>query len=114
MSLRFCLTTGMVAATMLAVTTARAQSAPELKVNWAFDGSITGAAVLGTALASLIPVDQTSRWRTHLLPFDRRLEGRTSASVAKTSDIIAALAESGPQKTIHRRGRKHSSKVRMA
>src|SRR5512136_225705 len=63
----------------------------EPKVRWALDGSITGAAALGTALAALIPVDTSTRWQRELLPFDRRLEGRTSASAAKTSDILAAV-----------------------
>jgi membrane-associated phospholipid phosphatase len=66
------------------------------KIRWALDGSITGAAVLGTALAALIPVDTSTRWQRELLPFDRRLEGRTSASAAKLSDILAALDVSMP------------------
>jgi membrane-associated phospholipid phosphatase len=49
------------------------------------------AAVLGTGLVTLIPVDQSVRWKRQLLPGDQRLEGRTSASAARTSDILAAL-----------------------
>lgn len=66
-------------------------SAPELKVNWALDGSIVAAAALGTGLVALIPVDVSKRWQSQLLPIDRRLEGRNSASAAKTSDVLAAL-----------------------
>jgi hypothetical protein len=61
------------------------------KVRWAVDGTITAAAVLGAGLAALIPVDTSTRWRTQLLPFDRRLEGRMSASAAKTSDVTGAV-----------------------
>jgi membrane-associated phospholipid phosphatase len=64
---------------------------PELKVSWALDGSIVVAAALGTGLVSLIPVDVTTRWKRHLLPFDRRLEGQLSSSAAKASDILAAI-----------------------
>jgi membrane-associated phospholipid phosphatase len=60
-------------------------------VRWAVDGAITGAAALTTALAGLIPVDTTTRWQRQLLPFDRRLEGRTSASAAKTSDVLITV-----------------------
>jgi membrane-associated phospholipid phosphatase len=82
-----------VCACLLSPSPARAQdTAPaEPRVRWALDGSITGAAVLGTALVALIPVDTSTRWRTQLLPFDRRLEGRTSSSAARTSDILATV-----------------------
>jgi membrane-associated phospholipid phosphatase len=81
---------------LLAPGAARAQSgaadAPATpKVNWALDGSITGAAALGTALVALISVDTHTRWRRQLLPFDRRLEGLASAVAAKTSDILLAV-----------------------
>jgi membrane-associated phospholipid phosphatase len=68
------------------------EAAPaEPKVNWALDGTITGVAVLGTALMSLVPVDTSTRWRTQLLSWDRSLEGRTSAGAARTSDILATV-----------------------
>jgi membrane-associated phospholipid phosphatase len=78
---------------VLAPRAARAQDAAPAapKVRWALDGSITGAAVVGTVLVSLMPIDTSTRWRTQLLPWDRRLEGRTSASAAKTSDILATV-----------------------
>jgi membrane-associated phospholipid phosphatase len=88
----------MVLAIALLPAAARAQDVPppptdvpEMKVRWAVDGSIVALAALGTGLVSLIPVDVTTRWQTQLLPFDHRLEGRTSASAAKTSDILAAV-----------------------
>jgi membrane-associated phospholipid phosphatase len=82
-----------VLAYLLAPSAAHAQdTAPAApKVRWALDGSITGAAVLGTVLVSLIPVDTSTRWRTQLLPVDRRLEGRSSSSAARTSDILATV-----------------------
>ena len=45
---------------------AQAQSAPPSPpdIRWGRDGAITGAAVVGAALASLIPVDTTTRWHT--------------------------------------------------
>ncbi len=61
------------------------------KVRWALDSGITTGAVLVTGLAALIPVDTSARWQRQLLPFDRRLEGRTSASAAKTSDVLIAV-----------------------
>jgi hypothetical protein len=59
-------------------------------VSWGRDGAITGAAVLGAALASLIPVDRTALWQTQLLPIDDRLKGG-SQSAAQTSDTLAAI-----------------------
>jgi membrane-associated phospholipid phosphatase len=78
---------------LLAPATARGQgAAPDgPQVRWALDGGITGAAVLGTALLSRVPVDTSMRWRTQLLPWDRELEGRTSASAAKTSDTLLVV-----------------------
>ena len=86
----------LVLALVLAPDRARAQTnTPDAtgapKVNWALDGSITGAAVLGTVLVALISVDTSTRWRTQLLPFDRRLEGRASAVAAKASDVLLAV-----------------------
>jgi membrane-associated phospholipid phosphatase len=60
-------------------------------VRWTVDGGITAAAALGAGLVTLIPVDTSTRWRTHLLPFDRRLDGRLSASAARTSDVLGAV-----------------------
>jgi membrane-associated phospholipid phosphatase len=82
-----------VVAVVLAPTDARAQDATPgaPKVRWALDGTVTGAAILGTALVSLVPVDTSTRWRTQLLPWDRHLEGRSSASAARTSDILGTV-----------------------
>lgn len=82
-----------VLAVVLAPSHARAQDAApaEPNVRWALDGTVTGAALLGTVLVSLIPVDTSTRWRRQLLSWDRRLEGRTSASAARTSDILATV-----------------------
>ena len=78
---------------LLTTTAAQAQeSAPDkLNVSYAVDGAIVTAAVLGTVLVTWIPVDRSVRWQRHLLPFDKRLEGCTSASAARTSDILAVL-----------------------
>jgi len=71
---------------------ARAQTTADApNVSWARDGAITGAAVIGAALASLIPVDRTALWQRQLLPIDDRLEGRFSQSAAQTSDTLAAI-----------------------
>jgi membrane-associated phospholipid phosphatase len=88
---------GWAAAAALAVLLAPGRShaqdaAPsQPKVRWALDGSITGAAALGTVLVSFIRVDTNSRWHRAILPFDHRLEGRASASAAQTSDVLAAV-----------------------
>jgi hypothetical protein len=68
---------------------ARAQSAPDIR--WGRDGAITGAAVAGTALAALIPVDCSVLWQRQLLSIDARLEGRFSQSAASTSDLLAVV-----------------------
>jgi membrane-associated phospholipid phosphatase len=83
----------LLVAACFAPAVARGQTAApaQPKVNWALDGSITGAAVLATGLAALIPVDTSTRWQRQLLPFDKRLEGRTSASAAKTSDVLLVV-----------------------
>lgn len=73
----------------IAATPALAQSSPD--VRWGRDGAITGAAVIGAALAALIPVDTTTRWRRQLLPADAGLEGRFSQQAASTSDTLAAI-----------------------
>jgi hypothetical protein len=77
------------------VPAARAQSqspaSSSLDVRWGRDGAITGAAVVGAALASLIPVDTTTRWQRQLLPADAGLEGKFSQQAAATSDMLAAI-----------------------
>ena len=71
---------------------ARAQTTETApNVSWGRDGAITGAAVVGAALASLIPVDRTAVWQTQLLPIDDRLKGRFSQSAAQASDTLAAI-----------------------
>ncbi|MBN2575042.1 MAG: phosphatase PAP2 family protein [Deltaproteobacteria bacterium] len=55
------------------------------------DGALTAFATLGTVAVSLLPVDTAARWQKQLLPFDERLEGRASASAARTSDILATV-----------------------
>jgi membrane-associated phospholipid phosphatase len=84
-------TLALAALLLPAAAPAQTTAPSEPKIRWALDGSITGAAALGTVLVSLIPVDTSARWQRQLLPCDRRLEGRTSASAAKTSDILAAV-----------------------
>jgi membrane-associated phospholipid phosphatase len=89
---RCSLATATLIAVALVPVAARAGTSPsELKVRWALDGSITAAALVGTGLVALIPVDRTSRWKTQLLPFDRHLEGRSSASAAETSNVLIAV-----------------------
>ncbi len=76
------------------VARAQAQSpSPSLSVDvrWGRDGAITGAAVVGAALASLIPVDTTTRWQRQLLPADAGLEGKFSQQAAATSDTLGAI-----------------------
>jgi membrane-associated phospholipid phosphatase len=61
------------------------------RTSYVVDGTVTALAALGTAAVALLPVDTTVRWQSQLLPFDKRLEGRASASAARTSDILAAV-----------------------
>lgn len=77
----------------LSTTPVQAQSLvpPSLDVRWGRDGAITGAAVVGAALAALIPVDTTARWQRQLLPADAGLEGKFSQQAASTSDTLAAV-----------------------
>jgi membrane-associated phospholipid phosphatase len=68
---------------------ALAQAAPgEPDVSWARDGAIVGAALVGTKLADLIPVDRAVVWQTQLLPIDDRLKGRVSLDAARISDAL--------------------------
>jgi hypothetical protein len=76
---------------VLLVVVAPARAQAELDVSWKRDGAITGGALVGVALASLIPVDRSTLWRTQLLPGDSHLEGRLSASAAATSDVLGAV-----------------------
>jgi membrane-associated phospholipid phosphatase len=78
----------LVLLSVLASSPARAQS---LDVRWGRDGAITGAAVIGASLASLIPVDTTRVWQRQLLPLDAGLEGKFSQRAAATSDTLAAV-----------------------
>lgn len=82
----------------LSMTQAHAQSLtpPSLDVRWGRDGAITGVAVVGAALASLIPVDTTTRWQRQILPADAGLEGTFSQQAASTSDTLAAVDVATP------------------
>ncbi len=62
-----------------------------LHLGWWLDGSMTGAAVAALGLATLIPVDNSSTWKTQLLPVDDLLEGRYSANAGRLSDIILGI-----------------------
>jgi hypothetical protein len=75
-----------------ALAPARAQTAPAPPdVKWGRDGAITGAALVGYGLATLIPVDDKALWQRQLLPIDDRLKGRLSVSAALTSDVLGAI-----------------------
>jgi len=85
----------VVVAVVSGVPAARAQSQspppPPPDIRWGRDGAITGAAVLGATLASLIPVDITTRWQRQILPADAGLEGKFSQQATATSDLLAAI-----------------------
>jgi membrane-associated phospholipid phosphatase len=65
--------------------------AESLRLGWWLDGSMTGAAVAALGFSTLISVDHSSTWRTQLLPFDDRLEGRYSPKAARLSDTILGI-----------------------
>jgi membrane-associated phospholipid phosphatase len=71
---------------------AGAGAAPVIETDLAADGTVIGAALAVTALASLWPVDTGARWQTELLPGDDAVKQRFSASAAKTSDLLVTLA----------------------
>ena len=52
---------------------------------------MAAAAVAGLGLATVIPVDHSSTWRTQLLPVDEHLQGRYSAKAARLSDVILGI-----------------------
>jgi membrane-associated phospholipid phosphatase len=69
-------------------------SAPEptrLHLSLTWDGAVVAASSAAMLLSLAIPVDQSSRWNTQLLPFDRHLEGRYSAKAANVSDALLAV-----------------------
>lgn len=86
------------AVTTFAGPPAQAQSLvpPTPDVRWGRDGALTGAALIGAALASLIPVDTTARWQRQILPADAGLEGKLSQQAASTSDTLAAVDVATP------------------
>jgi membrane-associated phospholipid phosphatase len=62
-----------------------------LRLSPSWDGAVVAASGATMLLSSAISVDQTSRWNTQLLPFDRHLEGRYSATAANVSDALLAV-----------------------
>jgi membrane-associated phospholipid phosphatase len=61
------------------------------KVRYAVDLSVTGAAILGAGLASLVSVDSAQLWRSEMLWLDRGLRGRSSVTAARLSDVLATV-----------------------
>lgn len=62
-----------------------------LRLSLPWDGAVAAASGAAMLLSLAIPVQQTSRWNTQLLPFDRHLEGRYSARAANVSDALLAV-----------------------
>ena len=58
----------------------------EKRINYALDGSITGAAIAGSFLLGLIPVDTTKKLKSEWLAFDESVKKNFSSSAAALSD----------------------------
>jgi membrane-associated phospholipid phosphatase len=72
---------------------AAAQDAPGVEADLATDGTITGVALLGSALLTLYPVDLDSSWDSELFGgLDRGVRANYSASAAKLSDAMLVVA----------------------
>ena len=71
--------------------TSMAEPAPTLRLGWLGDGATLGLATAALGLATLIPVDTDSRWRTQLLPIDDHLKGRYSARASQISDVLVGI-----------------------
>lgn len=69
---------------------------PRLRLSLPWDGAVFAASGTTMLLSLAIPVDQTSRWNTQLLPFDGHLEGRYSAKAANVSDALLAVDAAVP------------------
>lgn len=67
-----------------------APPAQRLRLHWLADGAAVVASGLSIGLSTQIPVDQSTRWNTQLLPFDHRLEGRYSSGAADLSNALLA------------------------
>jgi hypothetical protein len=90
---------------------AKAESAPpevvqpdRLRLSLAWDSTVVAASSATMALSTLIPVDQSTRWHTQLLPLDSRLEGRYSATAADVSDVLLATDIALPAALMVRHG----------
>lgn len=76
---------------------ASAQESNDQGVNWATDGAITGAALAGTLLLMLVPVDTDDRWAGELLgDIDGGLRGRFSSRAAVVSDGLVGTTILAP------------------
>jgi len=65
-------------------------------MGWLLDGGMVVASAAALGLATMIPVDRTTRWNTQLLPFDDHLKGRYSSSAATVSDILLGVNVGAP------------------
>jgi membrane-associated phospholipid phosphatase len=70
---------------------ALARPTDRLRLSVPWDGAVAAASSATLVLSLLIPVDQTSRWNTQLLPFDSHLEGRYSGKAASLSNVLLAI-----------------------
>jgi len=59
-----------------------------LEVNYAWDGSLTGAGFMGGALIGMMPVDEDKTWERELFPFDEGVKSNFSAKAAAVSDTL--------------------------
>jgi membrane-associated phospholipid phosphatase len=67
-----------------------------LHAGWLLDGGILIASTAVLGLSTLMPVDNSARWRTQILPFDNHLKGRYSSKAAHVSDILYAVDVAAP------------------
>jgi membrane-associated phospholipid phosphatase len=77
---------------------------PSLRLSLPWDGAAVVAATAAISLAPLLPVDQTTRWRTQLLPIDDHLKGRYSSGAARVSDVLLAMDVAVPAALFTGRG----------
>jgi membrane-associated phospholipid phosphatase len=67
-----------------------------LRLSWLYDGSTVVASAVTLGLATLVPVDRSTRWNTQLLPFDDHLKGRYSSKAATVSDVLLGADLAAP------------------